>query len=196
MWGFEKRWVDPAEVDTGPFPAVGLKATGFITLILLILAWPRLAASLGPQSLIVALSAPLLARAITIDMKHLLLLNVYVLPLTVIGIVAFPWLYPGLPWWHGLAGAGAAFGVGLLLSWMVHLLRRGGEMGLGDVKMLACIGAWVGLMNLPFALSVACIAHFIWLCVAPRKVLPFGPALGLGMWVVLCWQHVLWQLLR
>lgn len=61
-------------------------------------------------------------------------------------------------------------------------------IGLGDVKLFAAIGAWVGLERLPYVLLVAAAAAL--LCLPFLKSaqgrfsrLPFGPFLCLGHWM-------------
>ncbi len=62
---------------------------------------------------------------------------------TGIGILARPWAFD-VPWWSGLVGAvlGASFLMIVRLSYQIARKQEG--MGLGDVKLLAMIGAFLG----------------------------------------------------
>jgi leader peptidase (prepilin peptidase)/N-methyltransferase len=88
-----------------------------------------------------------------IDLEHQILPNVITLPGIVVGLLFSLFLPPGVM----AALAGAAFGGGLL--WLIAeawMRLRGVEaMGFGDVKMLAMIGAFLGLklVVLTFVLS-------------------------------------------
>ncbi|HMB53383.1 MAG TPA: prepilin peptidase [Thermoanaerobaculia bacterium] len=138
--------------------------------------------------------ALLLALA-AIDVEHLLLPDRLTLP----GIVAGLAVQPLLPWggWV-VALAGAMLGGGLLLAlWGGWYLLRGEEgMGLGDVKMLAMIGAFLGWKGVAVALFAATFFGSVvglGLVVAGRggmkSRLPFGLFLSLGGAVALFWGH-------
>jgi len=54
--------------------------------------------------------------------------------------------------------------------------------GLGDAKLLAAIGAWIGWQPLPLVLLVACVLGVIWAMahqksLRPRGAYPFGPSI-------------------
>jgi prepilin peptidase CpaA len=77
--------------------------------------------------------------------------NWLVLPFLAAGFGVSVWLNG----WHGAAQSAAGFGLGALvfgfLFWM-------GGMGMGDVKLCAAIGAWVGPSQLMIALVVTGLA--------------------------------------
>ena len=120
-----------------------------------------------------------------IDLRHRILPNVITLPGIVIGFVASLFLPPG--WVQSLIGILAGGGVLLALS-EIYLRTRGREgLGMGDVKMLAMIGAFLGW---PLMLLTLVIASFsgsvigLWV-IATRKggmqaSLPFGTFLAIG----------------
>ncbi|HEY3885806.1 MAG TPA: prepilin peptidase [Vicinamibacterales bacterium] len=88
-----------------------------------------------------------------IDLEHQILPNIITLPGIVAGLVASVFVPPGLL--MALAGA-AAGGATLWLIIELWLRLRGVEaMGFGDVKMLAMVGAFLGLklVILTFVLS-------------------------------------------
>lgn len=145
-----------------------------------------------------ALAALLLALA-AIDVEHLLLPDRITKP----GIVAGILLQPLLPWarlwdgpWGALAGGalGAALGYGVLrgISDAWYHLRKEEGMGLGDAKMLALIGAflgWKGALLAMFAAtlagSIVGIAALRWGGQGLKTRLPFGAFLAFGGLVAL-----------
>ena len=59
----------------------------------------------------------------------------------------------------------------------------GGEfppIGLGDVKLLAAGGIWLGLTGLAIALAVSCILGGIWGLRKKQKFIPFAPFFFIG----------------
>ncbi len=88
-----------------------------------------------------------LAVATFTDLRSRRIPNWLVLPFLVVGVIVSVWLQG----WHGLAESMEGMGLGLLLfgilAWM-------GGMGMGDVKLCAAIGAWVGPSQLILALVI------------------------------------------
>lgn len=135
----------------------------------------------------------LLALAWT-DWRSLRLPNLLTLPLLAAGLAATALLAPDALAAH-LLGALAGYAV---LAAVAHLYRRhrGRDgLGLGDAKLLAAGGAWLGWQALPGTLLLACLlalAALLALRLAGRRglaqaVLPFGPALALAIW--LAWLY-------
>jgi leader peptidase (prepilin peptidase)/N-methyltransferase len=121
-----------------------------------------------------------------IDLEHLILPDRITLPGIAVGLALQPWL----PWgglWQAVAGAllGAAILLAIWGGW--YLVRHEEGMGLGDVKMLALIGAFLGWKGTLVALLFASFAGaltglaLIWRGGAGlRSKLPFGSFLALG----------------
>ncbi len=121
-----------------------------------------------------------------IDFEHFLLPDRITLPGIAIGLALQPLLAgPGLLSAALGAGAGAAI---LTFVWGVwYVIRREHGMGFGDVKMLAMIGAFLGLRSMGVALFVAVLAGattgMTLLLLGRfgfRSKLPFGVFLALG----------------
>ena len=78
--------------------------------------------------------------------------------------------------------------------WLFKQLTGKEGMGHGDFKLLAALGAWVGLQGiLPTILLsslVGAIVGSIWLAVKGRDratPIPFGPYLAVAGWIVFFW---------
>lgn len=151
--------------------------------------------SLG--SLAGALFCCLMIVLAAIDLEHFLLPDRITLPGIVVGIGIQPFLAsaPTGPW-PGVLGAalGAAVGAATLLAaygaWW--LIRREEGLGLGDVKMLAMVGAFLGWRGVVVALLVGAFSGAVVglsLMAAGRSgmksKLPFGTFLAAGALVAL-----------
>ncbi|MGD0546880.1 MAG: prepilin peptidase [Terracidiphilus sp.] len=129
-----------------------------------------------------------LAVATFTDLRSRRIPNWLVLPFLVAGIVVSPWrtdwsgkghaLWARTDWsairhgfgWHGMGQSFAGLGLGLLI-YGIPFLWFG--KGAGDVKLCAAIGAWIGPMQLFWALFLTALAGGLMiLCwIAYRKVL-------------------------
>jgi leader peptidase (prepilin peptidase)/N-methyltransferase len=128
-----------------------------------------------------------------IDLRTQLLPDQLTLPLMWLGLVAaHEQLYLGLK--PSVEGAI----VGYLSLWSVWWLFKqltGKEgMGHGDFKLLAALGAWIGLKGiLPTILLssvVGAIIGSVWLAMKGRDratPIPFGPYLAVAGWIVFMW---------
>lgn len=188
MWAIERKYVDLAEVDFGPLPRRYLNHAWIGLSVLLLSSLGALVWSSLMPSFLALCFAPIalvLARMVAIDVCYLLLLNIYTLPLTLIGL-GFSICLLNRSWPDVLLGLIVSAIIGLMIDIALYLVRRGeAELGFGDVKLLAALGAWVGLANLPFALTVAFVANFL-LSLVLRKgsAIPFGFGLGAGIWAL------------
>lgn len=82
-----------------------------------------------------------------------------------------------------LIGAVVGYGVFAMIGW-VYFWQTGAEgLGLGDAKLLAAAGAWLGWPALPGLICVAAIAGLAYALVASRRRLAFGPWLAGAFWV-------------
>ena len=139
-----------------------------------------------------------------IDALHQLLPDVLTLGLLWMGLLLRAWLAPMS---LGDAVWGAALGYVLLYLPHVLYLKWRGEvgLGLGDAKLLAAVGAWLGLLHVPTVLLLACVAgliyggaHFLGRARATQKVdvqdlrrvrIPFGPFISMAAASIALWQY-------
>ena len=137
-----------------------------------------------------------------IDLRTQLLPDSLTLPLMWLGLIAaLDNLY--MPAKPALLGAIAGY-VSLWSVWWVFKQVTGKEgMGHGDFKLLAALGAWVGLAGvLPIILLssvVGALIGSIWLAGKGRDratPIPFGPYLAIAGWIVFMWGEQLIGLYR
>ncbi|HSR71896.1 MAG TPA: A24 family peptidase [Kiloniellales bacterium] len=171
------------------YPAVEVAALGIAAWSLAVvpgwLAWPS--AALGWALLVLA----------AIDARHLTLPDAVSLPLIAGGLILAGALDPArLP--EHLIGAALGFllVVGLRRVWL--RLRGREAIGLGDARLLAAAGAWLGWAGLPSVILLAAGAGLLaWLALLPAarrrgedawaaaaRELPFGPFLAGAFWLV------------
>ncbi len=92
-----------------------------------------------------------LAVATFTDLRSRRIPNWLVFPYLFAGIAVSAWLYG----WYGLGQSLAGWGLGTLIF---GILWRMGGMGMGDVKLCAAVGAWIGPSQLIIALVVTGLA--------------------------------------
>ena len=120
-----------------------------------------------------------------IDLEHQLLPNVITLPGIVIGLIFSLVASPG--WQSALIGAVLGGGVLYGIAAAYYMVRREEGLGMGDVKMLAMIGAFLGWQAVLVTLVLSSFAGAlvgIGLMVLQRGnlklALPFGTFLAVG----------------
>jgi len=99
----------------------------------------------------------------------------------------------GLALWGAIFGAGSFF----ILRWVYAILRRRVGLGLGDVKLMAGLGAFVGPLALPQLVLIAAIAALTGALLTRReapdglnasRALPFGTALCFSAALIWLWR--------
>ncbi len=92
-----------------------------------------------------------LAVATFTDLRSRRIPNWLVLPFLLAGLVVSGWLHG----WHGILQSVSGLALGAVLFGVLCFM---GGMGMGDVKLCAAIGAWIGPGQLVTALVVTGIA--------------------------------------
>ena len=120
-----------------------------------------------------------------IDLEHHLLPNVITLPGIVVGLAFSFVTAPG--WLSSVLGAAVGGGSLWLIAEVYYRLRHEEGLGMGDVKMLAMIGAFIGWQLTIVTLMMASVAGSIVgvIVIVSRKgdmkyALPFGTFLAMG----------------
>ena len=111
-----------------------------------------------PILLVAGWSLGLLA---TVDFLALRLPDIVTLPLGLAGLLLGPRLLD-TPLADHVIGAFAGYAVLALLAWAYARLRGREGLGLGDAKLLAAAGSWLGWQALPNVVVLACAGGLAW----------------------------------
>lgn len=136
-----------------------------------------------------------LALASKEDLRNLRLPDGLTLGLVALGL-ALSGLVSGIALPDRLIGAG----IGFLVFWIIgeaHFRLRGTEgLGLGDAKLFAAAGSWLGWAWLPTVLLVAAPSAIVVAFLRPgsRRFIAFGPFLSVGFGLVWLWLTLAWRL--
>ncbi len=130
-----------------------------------------------------------------IDVDHQLLPDRITLPLLWLGLLVNSQnLFTSLH--SAVFGAVAGYLVLWSVYWLFKLLTGKEGMGYGDFKLLAALGAWCGISQIPLLIllsSVAGVLLAVLLMLFKRheasNPLPFGPYLAIAGWIALLWGH-------
>lgn len=126
-----------------------------------------------------------------VDLRTGLLVDILTWPLVAVGL-GYAAHTGNLAWALSGAVVGYVLVAGLALIW--RQMRGYEGIGLGDAKLLAAGGAWVGVMGLPLILLVASGTGLLVALTVSQKTrsdgdrvaIVFGPNLSLGIWIVWC----------
>jgi leader peptidase (prepilin peptidase)/N-methyltransferase len=120
-----------------------------------------------------------------IDLQHKILPNVITLPGIVVGVLANALAGPG--WVASLIGAAVGAGILFAIAEVYYRVRHEEGLGMGDVKMLGMIGAFLGwklvlvtLVLSSFLGSIVGIGVLIAKKESLKYALPFGTFLAAG----------------
>jgi leader peptidase (prepilin peptidase)/N-methyltransferase len=139
----------------------------------------------------------LMITLVFIDIDHLLLPDIMVLPFLWVGLLLNLFnVFTSLP--QAVIGAVAGY-LSLWLVFQLFKLITGKEgMGYGDFKLFALFGAWFGWQSLPL---IILLSSFIGTLIGiglivfkgrdRAKPLPFGPYLAAAGWVTMLWGDVI-----
>ena len=114
------------------------------------------------------------------DWRRRIIPDVYLFPLLLLGlaIVAF------FPWITNISDAIIAaicgYALAAIIGFIFELSNRkkntsDAPIGLGDIKLIAVGGLWLGVTGLAITLFISCIMGIIWGKHAKQKFIPFAP---------------------
>lgn len=118
------------------------------------------------------------------DFRRRIIPDAYLFPLMLIGLLVvnlFSWVCNPIE-----SVFGAVFGyvlasvVGIVFEKLSHNKDMVAPIGMGDIKLLAVGGIWLGTVGLPIALAVSCVLGIIWGCAKKQRYIPFAPFFVMG----------------
>ena len=139
----------------------------------------------GPVLIVRLAFAWAMIALFAIDFEHQILPNVITLPGIVVGVLANVLAGPG--WVNSLIGVAVGAGSLWLVAEIYYRVRHEEGLGMGDVKMLGMIGAFLGwklvlitLVMSSFLGSIVCVFVLIARKESLKYALPFGTFLAIG----------------
>ncbi|WP_415905244.1 prepilin peptidase [Neptuniibacter sp. QD48_55] len=134
---------------------------------------------------------------IFIDIDHQLLPDRLTLPLLWLGLLVNSFdLFSSLE--HAVYGAMAGYLSLWSIYWVFKLLTGKEGMGYGDFKLLAALGAWTGIYQLPLIIllsslvgAIIGIGMMLFKNHSSQNPIPFGPYLAIAGWIALIWGDTL-----
>lgn len=151
------------------------------------------------EGLAAAVFCALMVALAAIDLENFILPDRLTLPGIAIGLALQPWI-PGVSLLEAVLGVLVGAGVLILVINVWYWLKDTESMGLGDVNMLATIGAFLGWQGVIASLflasllgAIAGIGLMIFGKATLKAKLPFGFFLALGALVTLFFGPRLYQ---
>jgi leader peptidase (prepilin peptidase) / N-methyltransferase len=159
--------------------AATVVAVGLVAACVAVFDWPA-------EAIVNAAGCLVLVAVTVTDLERRIVPNRIVLPALVVALVVQTVRDPSVEWVLAAVGAGGFF--------LVAALLYPAGMGMGDVKLAAFLGAWLGssVVVALFAGSllafVPALALLLWKGARARKIgLPFAPFLAGGAVIALFW---------
>ncbi|WP_147114734.1 A24 family peptidase [Tateyamaria sp. syn59] len=124
-----------------------------------------------------------LAWVSLVDLRRFQIPDAASLGLVAAGLGLSPWSALVTP---AIALLAAALGYGIFAGIGALFFRRTGQdgLGLGDAKLLAAAGAWLGLRDLPVLVAIAAVSALAFAVLTRQRRIAFGPWLACAFWVI------------
>ena len=134
-----------------------------------------------------------------IDLRTLRLPDAITLPLILSGLLVSGFYHSGpISFQDSAIGATLGYASLWLLNLLYRTIKKQDGIGMGDAKLLAALGAWLGWFALPSILLIASLSGLIggliwlqWNKQHHRSAFPFGPFLAIAGIIELLWPQTL-----
>ncbi len=122
-----------------------------------------------------------------IDFDHGIIPDVFTYPMMILGLV-FSYFKVGISLTHSIIGGFGIFSLLLILAYLCEVIKKRACVGGGDLKYLAAIGFFYGILAsflIIFFASVFALIYVIIIKHNVKKSFPFGPFLAISSLVYL-----------
>lgn len=174
--------------------------TSFVLELCMAGLWAGMVAHMGPSPAALAWAgffSVLLILSI-IDWQTMLLPDALTLPLMWAGLLlaSMGFGLPQIELQSAVWGAAGGYSLLWLVAWVFKRVQGIDGMGGGDLKLMAALGAWLGLWALLPLLFVSSALHIVMALTFSKtnKPFPFGPALALAAALVWLGNGQVWFL--
>lgn len=118
------------------------------------------------------------------DLRRRIIPDAYLFPFMLIGLLVvtfFPWVSsPSDSVIAAAFGYTLATTVGFIFEKTKKQKSEFSPIGMGDVKLLAAGGVWLGMTGLATAIAISCVIGGIWGIRKKQKYIPFAPFFFVG----------------
>ena len=117
------------------------------------------------------------------DFRRRIIPDAYLFPLFLIGLIVthfFPWVCTTA---ESIIGAVTGYTLAAIVGLAFEHFNKNKfdtPIGMGDIKLMAVAGLWLGTTGLAIALVFACIFGAIWAHNKKQRFVPFAPFLTMG----------------
>lgn len=128
-----------------------------------------------------------------IDLQHMIIPDELSLSGIVLGLISV-FFTQEIAWWESLLGAALGGGIFLGIALLYEKMTKQEGLGGGDIKLLAMIGAWLGIQSILIVIvissalgSVVGIGLMLFKQKNFKTAIPFGPFLAVAAIIYLIW---------
>lgn len=113
------------------------------------------------------------------DLKNRIIPDIYLFPFMLIGLLVvafFPWFFD---FGESVIAGSIGYGLGIIMG-MLFKKKSPDAIGMGDVKLMAVGGIWLGVSGLAISLIISCVLGGVWGMLKKQKFIPFAPFFFFG----------------
>ena len=113
------------------------------------------------------------------DLRNRIIPDIYLFPFMLIGLLVvafFPWFFD---FGESVIAASIGYSLGIIMG-LLFKKKSPDAIGLGDVKLMAAGGIWLGASGLAISLIISCVLGGIWGLFKKQKFIPFAPFFFIG----------------
>ena len=113
------------------------------------------------------------------DWKNRIIPDIYLFPFMLMGLLVvafFPWFFD---FGESVIAAAIGYGLGVVMG-LLFKKKSPDAIGMGDIKLMAAGGVWLGVSGLAVSLIISCVLGGLWGMLKKQKFIPFAPFFFIG----------------